>query len=82
MARRKRMARPGCKRRLGDDVSSLHKRIRHVGTMASAKIGIRAFRSETPIDCQAIFLSPLAVWRVQQGVRRPRIRHAGIDTVS
>jgi hypothetical protein len=26
-----RMARPGCKRRLGDGVISLHKRIRHVG---------------------------------------------------
>ena len=25
------MARPGCKRRLGDNVISLHKRIRHVG---------------------------------------------------
>ena len=41
----KRMARPSCKRRLGDDVISLHKRIRHVGAMAAAKMEIRAFRS-------------------------------------
>ena len=41
----KRMARPGCKRRLGDSVISLHKRIRHVGSMAAAKMEIRASRS-------------------------------------
>ncbi|GAD57345.1 mobile element protein [Limimaricola cinnabarinus LL-001] len=41
----KRMARPGCKRRLGDGVISLHKRIRHVGSSAAAKMEIRASRS-------------------------------------
>jgi transposase len=41
----KRMARPGCKRRLGDGVISLHKRIRHVGSLAAAKMEIRASRS-------------------------------------
>jgi len=41
----KRMARPGCKRRLGDGVIRLHKRIRHVGSSAAAKMEIRAFRS-------------------------------------
>ena len=44
-ARGKRMARPGCKRRLGDGVISLHKRIRHVGMIAAAKMEIRAFQS-------------------------------------
>jgi len=39
------MARPGCKRRLGDGVISLHKRIRHVGMIAAAKMEIRAFQS-------------------------------------
>jgi transposase len=41
----KRMARPVCKRRLGDDMISLHKRIRHVGASAAAKMEIRASRS-------------------------------------
>lgn len=41
----KRMARPGCKCRLDDGVSSLHKRIRHVGSSAAAKMEIRASRS-------------------------------------
>ena len=41
----KRMARPGCKRQLEDGVNSLHKRIRHVGLAAAAKMEIRAFRS-------------------------------------
>jgi hypothetical protein len=39
------MARPGCKRQLGDDVISPHKRIRHVGAVAAAKMEIRASRS-------------------------------------
>lgn len=33
---------PRCKRWLDDDMSSLHKRIRHVGLMAAAKMEIRA----------------------------------------
>ncbi len=41
----KRMARPGCKRQLLGDVTSLHKRIRHVGTAAAARMEILAFRS-------------------------------------
>ena len=41
----KRMARPCCKRRLGDNTGSLHKRIRHVGSLAAAKMEIRASRS-------------------------------------
>jgi hypothetical protein len=36
---------PGYKRRLGEGLSSLHKRIRHVGAMSAAKMEIRAFRS-------------------------------------
>jgi uncharacterized protein (DUF2236 family) len=36
---------PRCKRRLVDDISSLHKRIRHVGAVAAAKMEIRASRS-------------------------------------
>ncbi len=36
---------PRCKRRLDFDVSSLHKRIRHVGEMTAAKMEIRASRS-------------------------------------
>ena len=38
----KRMARPGCKRRLGDGLSNVQERIRHVGTMAAAKMETRA----------------------------------------
>ncbi|KHQ49688.1 Transposase orfA IS5 family element [Mameliella alba] len=36
---------PRGKRRLGDGVISLHKRIRHVGTIAAAKMEIRASQS-------------------------------------
>ncbi len=36
---------PRCKRRLDDDVIGLHKRIRHVGSWAAAKMEIRASRS-------------------------------------
>jgi hypothetical protein len=39
------MARPGCKRQLGDDVISPHERIGHVGAAAAAKMEIRASRS-------------------------------------
>ena len=39
------MARPDCKWVVDDGVSSLHKRIRHIGVMAAAKMEIRAFRS-------------------------------------
>jgi hypothetical protein len=35
---------PVCKRRLDDDVISLHKRIRHVGVKTAAKMEIRASR--------------------------------------
>jgi hypothetical protein len=35
---------------------------------------------ETPIDCQAIFLSPLAVRRVRRSIRRALVPHAVIDT--
>ena len=65
------MARPGCKRQLDDGVNSLHKRIRHLCLTAAAKMEILIKGpasmghfspevSRTPIDCQAIFLSPAA----------------------
>jgi hypothetical protein len=72
-------------------LNSPHKRIRHVGAYAAAKMETRASRSsygagleghltpqvfETPIDCQAIFLSPLAVRRVRRSIRRALVPHA------
>jgi hypothetical protein len=63
----------------------LHKRIRHIGAYAAAKMEIARADPhkgggledhfppevfETPVHCQAIFLSPLAVRRVRRSIRR------------